>query len=123
MNTSAIVQTQNLTKKYGSINSVNKVDLYVQEGEIYGFLGSNGAGKTTTQKMLLGLIKPSEGTINIFGESLNKCRSSILQRTGYLIESPMLEIQKAIENVNVLIESSNQQKNFISNTACSRVIR
>lgn len=88
MNTSAIVQTQNLTKKYGSIHSVNKVDLYVQEGEIYGFLGPNGAGKTTTLKMLLGLIKPSEGTINIFGESLNKRRSSILQRTGSLIESP-----------------------------------
>lgn len=81
MNTSAIVQTQNLTKKYGSIHSVNKVDLYVQEGEIYGFLGPNGAGKTTTLKMLLGLIKPSEGTINVFGESLNKRRSSILQRT------------------------------------------
>lgn len=88
MNTSAIVQTQNLTKKYGSIHSVNKVDIYVQEGEIYGFLGPNGAGKTTTLKMLLGLIKPSEGTINIFGESLNKRRSSILQRTGSLIESP-----------------------------------
>ncbi|KMY29271.1 bacitracin ABC transporter ATP-binding protein [Lysinibacillus xylanilyticus] len=88
MNTSAIVQTQNLTKKHGSINSVNKVDLYVQEGEIYGFLGPNGAGKTTTLKMLLGLIKPSEGTINIFGESLNKRRSTILQRTGSLIESP-----------------------------------
>ncbi|QPQ32314.1 ABC transporter ATP-binding protein [Lysinibacillus sp. JNUCC 51] len=88
MNTSAIVQTQNLTKKHGSINSVNKVDLCVQEGEIYGFLGPNGAGKTTTLKMLLGLIKPSEGTINIFGESLSKCRSSILQRTGSLIESP-----------------------------------
>lgn len=117
------MQTQNLTKKYGSIHSVNKVDLYVHEGESYGFLGPNGAGKTTTQKMLLGLIKPSEGTINIFGESLNKRRSSILQRTGSLIEFPMLEIQKAIENVNVLIESSNQQKNFISNTACSRVIR
>ncbi|MFJ8514541.1 ABC transporter ATP-binding protein [Lysinibacillus xylanilyticus] len=88
MNTSAIVQTQNLTKKHGSINSVNKVDLCVQEGEIYGFLGPNGAGKTTTLKMLLGLIKPSEGTINIFGESLSKRRSSILQRTGSLIESP-----------------------------------
>ncbi|WP_223552858.1 ABC transporter ATP-binding protein [Lysinibacillus sphaericus] len=88
MKTSAIVQTQNLTKKYGSINSVNKVDLHVQEGEIYGFLGPNGAGKTTTLKMLLGLIKPSKGTINIFGDSLSKHRSSILQRTGSLIESP-----------------------------------
>ncbi|NOU64080.1 ATP-binding cassette domain-containing protein [Paenibacillus sp. LMG 31461] len=88
MSALAIVQTQNLSKTYGAINSVNKVDLHVQEGEIYGFLGPNGAGKTTTLKMLLGLIKPSEGTIQIFGESLSKHRPSILQRTGSLIESP-----------------------------------
>lgn len=88
MNASAIVQTQNLTKTYGTTNSVNKVDLHVREGEIYGFLGPNGAGKTTTLKMLLGLIKPSEGAIQIFGESLSKRRPAILQRTGSLIESP-----------------------------------
>ncbi|RSL28802.1 ABC transporter ATP-binding protein [Salibacterium salarium] len=88
MTTSAIVQTQKLSKTYSGLNPVNKVDLRVQEGEIYGFLGPNGAGKTTTLKMLLGLIKPSEGTVKIFGESLNKYRLSILQRTGSLIESP-----------------------------------
>jgi ABC-type multidrug transport system ATPase subunit len=88
MSVSTIVQTQNLSKTYETMNRVNKVDLYVQEGEIYGFLGPNGAGKTTTLKMLLGLIKPSEGTIHIFGENLSKHRPSILQRTGSLIESP-----------------------------------
>ncbi|MFJ8526510.1 ATP-binding cassette domain-containing protein [Bacillus sp. NPDC094106] len=88
MSASAIVQTQNLSKTYRGINCVNKVNLHVQEGEIYGFLGPNGAGKTTTLKMLLGLIKPSEGTIKILGESLSKNRSSILQRTGSLIEAP-----------------------------------
>lgn len=85
---SAIVQTQNLSKTYGANNSVNKLDLRVQEGEVYGFLGPNGAGKTTTLKMLLGLIKPTEGTIHIFGQDLSKHRPSILQRTGSLIESP-----------------------------------
>ncbi|MCR8980895.1 ATP-binding cassette domain-containing protein [Brevibacillus laterosporus] len=88
MTASAIVQTQNLSKKYKAFKSVNKVDLRVQEREIYGFLGPNGAGKTTTLKMLLGLIKPSEGTIKMFGESLSKHRPSILKRTGSLIESP-----------------------------------
>ena len=88
MSASAIVQTQNLSKTYGAINCVNKVNLHVQEGEIYGFLGPNGAGKTTTLKMLLGLIKSSEGAIRIFGENLSEHRSSILQRTGSLIESP-----------------------------------
>lgn len=88
MNATAIVQTHNLSKTYGAINRVNKVDLQVQEGEIYGFLGPNGAGKTTTLKMLLGLIKPSEGVITIFGQRLSRHRSSILQHTGSLIESP-----------------------------------
>jgi ABC-2 type transport system ATP-binding protein len=88
MSASTIVQTQNLSKMYGGINRVDKVDLHVQEGEIYGFLGPNGAGKTTTLKMLLGLIKPSGGTIKIFGENLNKHRPTILERTGSLIESP-----------------------------------
>lgn len=88
MSATAIVQTQNLSKIYGAIHGVHKVNLLVQEGEIYGFLGPNGAGKTTTLKMLLGLIKPSGGTIKIFGRSFSKYRSYILQHTGSLIESP-----------------------------------
>ena len=59
--------------------------------------GPEWCWKNNNAKMLLGLIKPSEGTINIFGESLNKRRSSILQRTGSLIEFPMLEIQKQLK--------------------------
>lgn len=88
MSASPIVQTVNLSKTYGAVHCVNKVDLLVQEGEIYGFLGPNGAGKTTTLKMLLGLIKPTEGTIRMFGQNLSKHRSAILKRTGSLIESP-----------------------------------
>jgi len=79
-----VVETRNLTKK----NRVRELDLVVREGEIYGFLGPNGAGKTTTLKMLLGLVKPSAGTIRIFGESLGKRRSAILRQIGALIESP-----------------------------------
>jgi len=88
MSASAIVQTQSLTKTYAGIHRVNKVDLVVGEGEIYGFLGPNGAGKTTTLKMLLGLIKPTEGSLRLFGQSLSKQRPFILKRTGSLIESP-----------------------------------
>ena len=88
MAASAIVQTHNLTKTYEGIHRVDQVHLQVEEGEIYGFLGPNGAGKTTTLKMLLGLVKPSKGDIEIFGKSLKRHRSTILQRTGSLIESP-----------------------------------
>lgn len=65
MNKPIIVQTKNLTKTHGAVKSVNNVDLHVPEGEIYGFFGPNGAGKTTTIKMLLGLIKPSVGDIQM----------------------------------------------------------
>ncbi|MFP4974625.1 ATP-binding cassette domain-containing protein [Paenibacillus sp. CN-4] len=88
MTAPSIVQTHNLTKDYGGLKRVDQVDLNVQQGEIYGFLGPNGAGKTTTLKMLLGLVKPTGGSIQLFGDSLSKHRSSILRRTGSLIESP-----------------------------------
>lgn len=88
INSSPIVQTHNLSKSYDGIHRVHQISLIVEKGEIYGFLGPNGAGKTTTLKMLLGLIKPTEGTIKIFGKDLENSRASILNQTGSLIESP-----------------------------------
>lgn len=68
---------------------VNHIDLRIPEGCVYGFLGPNGAGKTTTLKLLLGLLKPSAGTITFFGQKMTeKNRLSILKHTGSLIESP-----------------------------------
>ncbi|MCZ2991349.1 ATP-binding cassette domain-containing protein, partial [Acinetobacter baumannii] len=67
MNT--IIKTTNLTKVYGNQKSVDNLNINVQQGEIYGFIGRNGAGKTTTIRMLLSLIKPTSGTIEIFGEN------------------------------------------------------
>lgn len=83
-----IISTTNLTKKYKKNTSVDGIDLKMNRGEIYGFLGPNGAGKTTTIRMLLGLIKPSRGSIEIFGQSLKRNRINILQRVGSLVESP-----------------------------------
>jgi len=83
-----IIKTRNLTKKHGKVNSVNSLNLEVPEGSMYGFLGPNGAGKTTTIKMLLGLIKPSKGEIEIFNRDLLQNRSSILSKVGSLVESP-----------------------------------
>lgn len=83
-----IVETHNLSKTYGGSHSVNKVNLEVHAGQIFGFLGPNGAGKTTTLKMLLGLIKPTEGKIKVFGKDLEAHRPEILNQTGSLIESP-----------------------------------
>ncbi|MED3998225.1 ABC transporter ATP-binding protein [Peribacillus frigoritolerans] len=83
-----IVVTNELTKKYKKHTSVDRLNLRIERGQIYGFLGPNGAGKTTTIRMLLGLIKPTKGSIEIFGQNLIKNRLQILQRIGSLVESP-----------------------------------
>ncbi|MGA2381782.1 MAG: ABC transporter ATP-binding protein [Spirochaetia bacterium] len=84
--TSAI-SAQGLSKSYGPVKAVVDVDLDVRRGEIYGFLGRNGAGKTTTIRMLLGLVRPSAGSISILGSSLGDDRKGVLSRIGYLVES------------------------------------
>ncbi|TXR64414.1 bacitracin ABC transporter ATP-binding protein [Bacillus sp. AY18-3] len=83
-----IVETEDLTKTYGAVNSVNQLQMQVGKGEIYGFLGPNGAGKTTTIRMLLGLIKPSKGNIKVFNRDLKTSRIDILREVGSLVESP-----------------------------------
>lgn len=84
-----IVTTKGLSKRYGKAMRVNQVDLAVPEGAVYGFLGPNGAGKSTTLKMLLGLVRPTAGEIELFGKPLEqKNRLQILQQLGALIESP-----------------------------------
>ena len=83
------VKTHSLTKEYGAIECVSRLDMEVHEGRIYGFLGPNGAGKSTTLKMLLGLARPTHGEIEIFGKRLtNRNRLGILRNIGSLIESP-----------------------------------
>lgn len=84
-----IIETRHLTKGSGAAMRVNDLNLAVPEGCVYGFLGPNGAGKTTTLKLLLGLIKPTDGTISFFGKEMTeKNRLSILSHTGSLIENP-----------------------------------
>ncbi|MGC6176460.1 ABC transporter ATP-binding protein [Lacrimispora sp. 38-1] len=83
-----IIETKNLTKQYGDQKSVNNLNLHVKQGRIYGLLGRNGAGKTTTMKLLLNLITPSSGEIQIFGENIKDDAKRILPRIGSLIEAP-----------------------------------
>jgi ABC-type multidrug transport system ATPase subunit len=84
-----IIKTKGLSKQYGKVLRVKDLDLSVPAGAVYGFLGPNGAGKTTTLKMILGLAKPTAGTITVFGKEVNRRnRLSILKNVGSLIESP-----------------------------------
>lgn len=83
-----IIETGGLTRRFGERVSVDQLNLRVPEGKIYGFLGANGAGKTTTIRMLLSLIRPDEGTIQIMGRSLSHHREAILRNIGSLVEAP-----------------------------------
>lgn len=83
-----IIETHDLTKKYGNQNSVSHLNIHVKKGRIYGLLGRNGAGKTTTMRMLLGLTAPTSGEVEIFGKPIHGNEKEILPRIGCLIESP-----------------------------------
>lgn len=83
-----IIETHELTKKYGSQTSVSHLNIHVRKGRIYGLLGRNGAGKTTAMRMLLGLTAPTSGWVKIFGKPFQENEKKILPRIGCLIESP-----------------------------------
>jgi len=80
----AVIETEKLTKSYGSHRGIIEVDLAVAQGEIFGFLGPNGAGKTTTIRTLLDLIRPTSGTARVFGIESSADPVAIHRRIGYL---------------------------------------
>jgi len=82
------IATAGLTKKFGSQAAVDAIDLHVPQGAVYGFLGPNGSGKTTTIRMLLGLVHPSAGEIEVLGSPIPSGASGILPRVGSLVEGP-----------------------------------
>jgi bacitracin transport system ATP-binding protein len=82
------IETKNLTKSFGSHRAVDRLNLSIDQGEIYGFLGNNGAGKTTTIKMMTGLISPTDGSVKILGEELEKSKQEILKQVGCIVEAP-----------------------------------
>jgi len=84
-----ILRTTNLVKKFGDKEVAANVNMNIKKGEIYGFLGPNGAGKTTIMKMIVNLVKPSSGEIEIFGEKLNYKSYETLKRIGSIIEYPV----------------------------------
>ncbi len=83
-----MIRTQGLTKRYGRVLAVDGVDLDVQEGDVYGFLGPNGSGKTTTVRMLLGLVLATSGTIEVLGRAMPANGAEVLPQVGALVEGP-----------------------------------
>ena len=86
----AILKVENISKHFGNLKAVDELSFEVAAGEVFGFLGQNGSGKSTTIRMLLSLIHPSGGTIELFGKSLKKERNQVLEQVGAIIERPDL---------------------------------
>jgi len=91
---------------YGSITAVNKIDLSVESGQIFGFLGPNGAGKSTTIKLLTALIPPTDGSLEIFGIDTIKDPISVRKRIGVVLQQPSYEptltVEKSLEKYGMM---------------------
>lgn len=97
-----ILKTCNLTKQYKNHRAVDDVNITIEKGDIYGFLGQNGAGKTTTIRMIMGLIKPTSGSIELFHKKVNQNDRDIFANVGSIIEFPgFYENLTAAENLNI----------------------
>jgi ABC-type multidrug transport system ATPase subunit len=106
-----IIEVTHLNKEYKELKAVNNLSFTVQPGEVYGFLGQNGAGKSTTIRMLLTLIEPTSGTIELFGMDLRTHRKEILRQVGAVIERPDLyKYLSAYENLSLFARMSGANK-------------
>ncbi len=103
------IAARSLTKRYAAVTAVRDLRLTVRRGEIYGFLGLNGAGKTTTIRMLLGLIRPTAGSVEVMGDPVRPGATRFLRRVGCLIESatayPNLTVRENLELQRRLTEA------------------
>jgi ABC-type multidrug transport system ATPase subunit len=104
----AIIKVENLSKHFKEFKAVHNLSFTVPKGSIYGFLGQNGAGKSTTIRMLMGLIQPTTGSIQLFEKNVNTSSKAILQNVGAVIERPDLyKYLTAYENVKLFATLSN----------------
>ncbi|MHB1049371.1 MAG: ABC transporter ATP-binding protein [Bacteroidota bacterium] len=109
------VHTTNLTFAYNQRPVVNDISLSIDEGSIYGFVGPNGAGKSTTIKLLLGLLTPQSGSVQIFGMDMKNRRATLLRSIGSLVETPSLYPHlTGEENLEVVRKIHRVPKNTIA---------
>src|SRR5690349_17746493 len=110
-----LIHIEKLSKLFREVKAVDDLSFSVLKGEVYGFLGQNGAGKSTTIRMLLTLIRPSQGTITVFGKNIQSHRREILKQIGAIIEKPDLYTYlTAFQNLEIIsrlngVRSTRQQ--------------
>jgi ABC-2 type transport system ATP-binding protein len=85
-----MIELKNLTKRFGSFTAVNRVNLTVPRGELFGFLGPNGAGKTTSLRMIAGILQPSDGAVTIGGVDINKDPAAAKAKLGFIPDRPFI---------------------------------
>jgi ABC-type multidrug transport system ATPase subunit len=103
LSTELVLTTHHLKKYYRSVHAVEDISLSIRRGEIFGFLGPNGSGKTTTIGMILGLIAPTSGTVEVFGQSITPAHNGELRRVGTMMGAPsMLLGYSARQNLRML---------------------
>jgi ABC-type multidrug transport system ATPase subunit len=99
---SKVIEIENVSKLFNTFKAVDNLSLSIEQGEIYGFLGPNGSGKSTTLRMILGLLKPTTGTIKILGQTLDSNRAAAMQKIGCIIEKPdFYSYLSAIDNLKI----------------------
>ncbi|MGL5370742.1 MAG: ABC transporter ATP-binding protein, partial [Plesiomonas shigelloides] len=81
-----VIDTQGMTRRFGAFTAVDNLNLHIRRGEIFGFLGPNGCGKSTTIRMLTGLLSPSEGSVQVLGQSLPQGGERVRTRIGYMTQ-------------------------------------
>ncbi len=102
-----LVEVKRLRKEFEDTTAVKDLSFTVQKGDVYGFLGQNGAGKSTSMRMMLTLIKPTSGSINIFGMELEKHSKEILRQVGAIIEKPdVYKFLSAYDNLELFAKLS-----------------
>ena len=103
----AVIETEDLTKRFGKRVAVDDLSMRVERGDIFGFLGQNGAGKSTTIRMVLGLVRPTSGRVSLLGHDMAKHPLRALARTGAIVETPAFyESYSGLQNLRLLAAMS-----------------
>lgn len=115
MDNGNVIHTEALTRRFGDLTAVDELSLKVPKGCVFGFLGPNGAGKSTTIRMLLGLIRPHSGRVELFGQDIRRHRRAVLRRLGALVESPSLYAHlTGVENLEITRRLLRRDRSIIS---------